>query len=73
MLDQSTKAPIPFPYPCCVSFPHFKFRFSVQAAGRNLGTERSEILKLAEVLSSVSPCPLIVHQREPRGDQHVSE
>ena len=73
MLDQSTKAPIPFTYPCCVSFPHFKFRFSVQAAGRNQGTERSEILKLAEVLSSVSPCPLIVHQREPRGDQQVSE
>ena len=46
---------------------------SVQAAGRNQGTERSEILKLAEVVSSVSPCPLIVYQREPRGDQHVSE
>ena len=53
--------------------PHFKFRILVRSAGRNLGTERSKILKLAEVVSSVSPCPLIVHQREPRGDQHVSE
>ena len=56
-----------------VKIPHFYFRISVQAAGRNQGTERSEILKLAEVVSSVSPCPLIVYQREPRGDQHVSE
>ena len=53
--------------------PHFKFWILVQAAGRNQGTERSKILKLAEVVSSVSPCPLIVYQREPRGDQHVSE
>ena len=53
--------------------PHFKFLILVRAAGRNLGTERSKILKLAKVVSSVSPCPLIVHQREPRGDQHVSE
>ena len=51
--------------------PHFKFRILVRAAGRNLGTERSKILKLAEVVSSVSPCPLIVQQ--PKGDQHVSE
>ena len=53
--------------------PHFKFWILVQAAWRNLGKERSEILKLAEVLSSVSPCPLIVHQQEPRGEQQVTE
>ena len=33
--------------------PQFKFWNSVQAVGRNLGTERSDILKFAEVVSTV--------------------